>query len=73
MNSSDIEFLSAMELESLWQAEELNRSNNVTLEEVVESQMPLENMDLILTLLRVSDSELLRKDGMKGFMLVKAL
>ncbi len=68
MNSSDIEFLSAIEFESLWQAEELNGSNNVTLEEVVENQMPLENMDLILTLLRVSNPELLRIDGMKGYM-----
>ncbi len=39
------------------------------MEKVVETPLPLENMDLILTLLRVADSELLRNDGMKGFML----
>ncbi len=66
MNSSDIKFLSTMELESLWQTEELNRSDNVSVEEVMEGQQPLENMDFVLTLLRVSDPELLRKDGMKG-------
>ncbi|MCP4320226.1 MAG: hypothetical protein GY789_30670, partial [Hyphomicrobiales bacterium] len=66
MNSSDIEFLSAMELQSLWQTEEQSRSDNGAVEEVVESQMPLENVDLVFTLLRVSNPELLQKDGMKG-------
>ncbi len=66
MSSSDLEFLSVLELESLWQAEELRKSDNVPVAKAMEGQLPLENMDLILTVLRVADSELLRKDGMKG-------
>ncbi len=69
MNSSDVEFLSAMELESLWETEEQNRNDNVAVAKTMETPLPLENMDLVLTLLRVADPELLRKDGMKGFML----
>ncbi|MCP4088398.1 MAG: hypothetical protein GY746_01190 [Gammaproteobacteria bacterium] len=34
----------------------------------LEGQLPLENVDLTLCLLRVADPELLQKDGMKGFM-----
>ncbi len=66
MSSSDVEFLSVLELESLWQAEELSSSDKATVAKVMEGQQPLENMDLGLTLLRIADSELLRKDGMKG-------
>ncbi len=69
MNSSDVEFLSAMELESLWETEEQSRSNNVAVAKMMETSLPLENMDLVLTLLRISNPELLRKDGMKGVML----
>ncbi len=68
MNSYDIEFLSGSELQSMFQAEELNKNDNAIVEEVVERSVPLENMDLVLTLLRVADSELLRNDGMKGTM-----
>ncbi len=68
MNSPDIEFLSGLELQSLWQAQEQSWSDNAIVEEVVETPLPLENMDLILTLLRVADSELLRNDGMNGIM-----
>ncbi len=68
MNSSDVEFLSAVELESMWQAEELNRSDNVSVTKVMETPLTLRNIDLILTLLRVADPKLLRKDGMKGIM-----
>ncbi len=58
-----------MELESLWETEEQSRSDNVVVAKAVENLLPLENMDLVLTLLRVANPELLRKDGMKGFML----
>ncbi len=68
MNSHDVEFLMGLELESMFQAEELNKNDNAIVEEVVERSVPLENMDLVLTLLRVADSELLRNDGMKGAM-----
>ncbi len=66
MSSSDVEFLSGLELESMWQAKELNNGDNVPVAKVMEGQQPLENMDLVLHLSRVADSELLRKDGMKG-------
>ncbi|MCP4091386.1 MAG: hypothetical protein GY746_16580 [Gammaproteobacteria bacterium] len=67
MSSSDIRFLSVLELKSsMWQTEERNRSDNVTVAEMIENQLPLENMDLVLTLLRVADSQLLHKDGMRG-------
>ncbi|MCP4328292.1 MAG: AMP-binding protein [Alphaproteobacteria bacterium] len=69
MSSSDIEFLSALELESLWQTEEQSRSGHFPVAKAVEGQTPLEGMDLSLFLLRVSDSELLQKDGMKGSIL----
>ncbi|MCP4090312.1 MAG: hypothetical protein GY746_11025, partial [Gammaproteobacteria bacterium] len=67
MSSSDVQFLSGLELESTWQAEELNRGEDVTVAKVMEGRVPLENLDLTLTLLRVTDSELLRNDGMKGY------
>ncbi|MCP4145228.1 MAG: hypothetical protein GY752_08085, partial [bacterium] len=66
MSSSDLEFLSELELESLWQAEELNNGDNVPVVKEMDGQLPLENFDLVLNLLRIADSELLRKDGMKG-------
>ncbi len=69
MNSSDVEFLSVLELESEWQNEALSRSDNVTVVEVIENLLPLENMDLILHLFRLTDPKLLQKDGMKGCML----
>ncbi len=69
MNSHDVEFLSGLELESMWQAEWLNKNDKAIVEKVVETAQPLENMDLILTLLPVANPELLRNDGMKGFML----
>ncbi len=69
MSSSDLEFLSGLELGSMWQAEEPNSGDYVTVANVMEGQMPLENMDLILHLFRSTDSEQLQKDGMKGYML----
>ncbi|MCP4089676.1 MAG: hypothetical protein GY746_07765, partial [Gammaproteobacteria bacterium] len=66
MSSSDVEFLSDLELESMCQAEELSSGDDVTAVNVMEGQLPLENLDLSLTLQRISDSELLRKDGMMG-------
>ncbi|MCP4089367.1 MAG: AMP-binding protein [Gammaproteobacteria bacterium] len=66
MSSSDPKFLSGLELLSMWQAEELSSSGNVAAENLMENKQPLENMDLVLHLLRAADSELLRKDGMKG-------
>ncbi len=68
MSSSDVEFLSVLELESLWPSEELSKGNNVSVAKAMEGQQPLENMDLSLFLLRVANYELLQKDGMKGFM-----
>ncbi len=68
MNSPDIEFLSGLGLESRWQAEELNKYDSAIVEKVVECSLPLEGVDLSLFLLRVSDPELLRNDGMKGAM-----
>ncbi len=67
MSSSDVEFLSGLELESMWQAVDLSRSGNVPLAKVMEGQLPLENMDLVLHLSRVADSELLQEDGIKGW------
>ncbi len=69
MNSPNVAFVSGSELQSMWQAEWLNKNDKAIVEKVVETPLPLRNMDLILTLLRVADSELLRNDGMKGFML----
>ncbi len=66
MNSSDVEFLSGLELESMWQAEELSSGDNVTVAKVMENMLSLQNVDLVLHLFRVTNSELLRKDGMKG-------
>ncbi len=66
MSSSDVEFLSGSELESMFQAEELSRGDSVSLAKA--GQAPLGNLDLTLTLFRVADSELLWKDGMKGGM-----
>ncbi len=68
MSFSEIEFLSVLELESMFQAEELSRGDNVSVSKALEGQLPLENLDLGLSLLRVADSQLLRKDGMKGMM-----
>ncbi len=67
MSSSDVEFLSGLELKPMWQAEELNNGDNVPLAKVMEGQLPLENVDLVLHLFRVIDSELLQKDGMNGW------
>ncbi len=67
MSCSDVEFLSGLELESMWQAEELSNGDNATMAKIMEGQLPLENLDLMLTLLRVADSELLRNDGMEGW------
>ncbi len=66
MSSSDVEFLGGSELKSMFQPEELSKGDNVSVAKAMEGQAPLENLDLVLTLLRVADSELLRKDGMKG-------
>ncbi len=66
MSSSDLDFVSGLELESMWQAEGLSRSDNATVAKIMGNHLPLENVDLKLLLLRVSDSELLQKDGMKG-------
>ncbi len=66
MSSSAVEFLSGLELESMFQGVELSKGNNVSVAKSMEGQQPLENLDLSLTLLRVADSELLQKDGMKG-------
>ncbi|MCP4091767.1 MAG: hypothetical protein GY746_18535, partial [Gammaproteobacteria bacterium] len=68
MSSPDVEFLSGLELGSMWQAEGLNKNDKAVVEEVVERSVPLENMDLVLTLLRVANPELLRNDGMNGIM-----
>ncbi len=70
MNSPDVEFLSCSELESMWQAEGLNKNDKAIVEKVVETPLPLENLDLVLTLLRFANPESLRNDGgMKGSML----
>ncbi|MCP4145514.1 MAG: hypothetical protein GY752_09555, partial [bacterium] len=69
LNSSDLDFVSGLEPESMWQAEALSSGDNVTVAKMMGNQRPLENLDLKLHLLRVSDPELLQKDGMKGFML----
>ncbi len=68
MNSSDVEFLSGLELGSMFQGVELSKGDNVSVAKAMEGQQPLENLDLSLTLLRVADSELQWKDGMKGVM-----
>ncbi|MCP4090589.1 MAG: hypothetical protein GY746_12500, partial [Gammaproteobacteria bacterium] len=66
MSSSGIEFLSALELEPLLQAEELSRGNNSIVAKLMERQQSLANLDLVFTLLRATDSELLQNDDMKG-------
>ncbi len=53
----------------MWRAEALSSGDNVTVAKMMGNQLPLENVDLKLLLLHVTDSKLLRKDGMKGFML----
>ncbi len=68
MNSPNVEFLMGLELESMWQAEEQSNSDNAVVEKLVERSVPLENMDLVMTLLRVANPELLRNNGMKGAM-----
>ncbi len=69
LSSSDLDFVSGLELESMFQGEVLSSGDNVAVAKMLGNHLPLENVDLKLLLLRVSDSELLRKDGMKGFML----
>ncbi|MCP4090203.1 MAG: hypothetical protein GY746_10470, partial [Gammaproteobacteria bacterium] len=59
MSSSDVEFLSGLDLESMCQAEELSSGDDVTGAKVMKGQLPLENLDLSLILQRISDSELL--------------
>ncbi len=66
MSPSGIEFVSDLELDFVLQAVELSRGEDMTVAKVMEGQQPLENLDLSLALLRVADSELLQKDGMKG-------
>ncbi len=68
MSFSNVEFLSGLELVPMWQSEELSIGDNATVATVMEGQLPLENLDLALTLLRISDSETLRKYGIKGAM-----
>ncbi len=68
MNSPNVEFLMGLELESMWQAEEQSNSDKAVVEKLEERSMPLENVDLVLTLLHVANPELLRNDGMKGTM-----
>ncbi len=41
MDSSGVEFLSGLELQSLWQAEEQSWSDNAIVEEVVETPLSL--------------------------------
>ncbi len=67
MNSADVEFLSGLELNSVFQVKELSRGDDVSVAKAMKGQHPLENMDLTLYLLRVADPELLQKDGIKGF------
>ncbi len=67
MSSSDIKFLSVLELESLWQAGELRKSDNTPVVKEMEVQLPSENLDLTLFLLHIAKYELLRKDGFKGW------
>ncbi len=68
MSSSDVEFLSVWELESMWRAEGLSRSDYITEEKLIEALRPRECLDLALTLSYVTDSELPQKYGLKGFM-----
>ncbi len=69
MSSPDIEFLSGLELQSLWQAEEQSKIDNAIVEEV-ETPLPLENMDLVVLLLNVADSQ---KYGIKGYVLFNSM
>ncbi len=68
MSSSDIEFLSVFELGSILQPHELSRSDNFTIEKLMETLQPLENFDLSLNLGHVTESGLLKKDDMPGIM-----
>ncbi len=68
MSSSDLEFFHFFDFESMWQAEEFNKNTNVTAEKLLEALRPLENLDLSLNLSYVTDSNLLQKDDIHGFM-----
>ncbi len=66
MRASDLEFVSAMELQFMKQAEQLGTSENGTLARATEGLSPLQNLDLHLHLFNVADAKLLRAGGMEG-------
>ncbi len=65
-STSDLEFVSAMELQFMQQAEQLGSSKNDVLARATEGLSPLQNLDLHLHLFHVADTELLRTGGMEG-------
>ncbi|MCP4090131.1 MAG: hypothetical protein GY746_10090, partial [Gammaproteobacteria bacterium] len=48
LSSSDLDFVSGLELESMCQAEALSSGDNVTVAKMMGNQLPLENVDLKL-------------------------
>ncbi len=68
MSSPDLEFFHFFDLVSMWQAEELNKNTNITVEKLLEALRPLENLDLSLILSHITDPNLLQKGDIKGFM-----
>ncbi len=68
MGFSDLKFFNLFDLESVRQAEKFNKNTNVTVEKLLEALRPLENLDLSLNLSYVTDSNLLQKDDIMGFM-----
>ncbi|MCP4319787.1 MAG: hypothetical protein GY789_28360, partial [Hyphomicrobiales bacterium] len=66
MSASDLEFVSAMELQFMKQAEQLGSSKNGILARATEGLSPLQNLDLHLHLFHVADAKLLRTVGMEG-------
>ncbi|MCP3664366.1 MAG: AMP-binding protein, partial [Gammaproteobacteria bacterium] len=68
MSSSDLEFLSNLENRLMRQDMQLNWGGNGMLAYTQEALWSSENMDILLYLFRPADTELLRTDGIKGFM-----
>ncbi|MCP3664818.1 MAG: hypothetical protein GY696_20380, partial [Gammaproteobacteria bacterium] len=66
MRASGLEFVSAMELQFMKQAEQLGISENGILARATDGMSPLQNLDLHLHLFHVADTELLRIGGIEG-------
>ncbi len=66
VSTSDLQFSSAMELQLMKQAEQLDMRGNGIMARATEGLIPLQNLDLHLCLFRVANTELMRTAGMEG-------